>query len=178
MVGVFSGSLEWPYVFRDIPVPSAHVYTDASGRFGCGGVGLPGRWFFKLQWDPSWDDVEISVKELVPIVLAAALWGGHWHSLHIHFHSDNMAVVSILQNNSASNLAAHHLLHCLCFYSVIYQFEYLIEHVARALNSAADAMSLGNLSVFRSLVSQATCTEVPVAVSRMFIQQPDWGSAQ
>ena len=160
--------------FRDVPTPSVHVYTDASGRYGCGGVGLPQRWFFQLQWGPSWSDVDISVKELVPIVLAAALWGRYWQNLHIRFHSDNMAVVSVLQRNSAATLAAHHLLRSLYFYAAIYQFEYSVEHVPGALNSAADALSRGNLPVFHSLVSQASRTEVPAAISRMLTQQPDW----
>ena len=163
--------------FHDLPVPSAHIYTDASGNFGCGGVWLPRRWF-QLRWPPSWGDIDISVKELVPIVVAAALWGRHWRNLHIRFHSDNMSVVLILQNNSASNLTAHHLLRCLYFYAAFYQFEYSCEHVPGVSNRAADALSRGNLHVFHSLISQAVCTEVPAAVLQMFVQQPDWGSAR
>ena len=37
----------------------------------------PSHWF-SLCWPPSWADVDISVTELVPIVVAAALWGRAW----------------------------------------------------------------------------------------------------
>ena len=164
--------------FRDLPTPSAHIYTDASGIFGCGGVVLPDHWF-QLQWPLTWEDIDITVKELVPIVVAAALWGRNWGNLHIHFHSDNMPVVLILQNHSASNLTAHHLLRCFYFFTAYYQFDYSIEHVPGIMNSAADALSRNNLPVFHSLIPQATRTEVPAAVTHMLLtHQPDWGSAQ
>ena len=46
-------------------------------------------------------ETDISVKQLVPVVVAAALWGGLWRGKHICFHSDNMAVVSILSTKTA-----------------------------------------------------------------------------
>jgi uncharacterized membrane protein len=45
-----------------------------------------------------WEDIEISAKELVPVVIAAAVWGKQWSGKHIRFHSDNMAVVAVLSN--------------------------------------------------------------------------------
>ena len=46
---------------------------------------------FQLQWQSSWVDMEIVVKELAPIV-NAALWGRSWHHTCVCFHSDNTAV--------------------------------------------------------------------------------------
>ena len=79
--------------------PSAiahHVYSDASGTWGCGAIAESVGWF-QLQWPPEWREVDISVKELVPVTMAAALWGPQWSGKHICFHSDNMAVVAVLQ---------------------------------------------------------------------------------
>ena len=42
--------------------------------FGCGAV-LDSTAFFQLVWPCGCDNVEISVKELVSVVVAAALWG-------------------------------------------------------------------------------------------------------
>ena len=55
---------------------SVDVFTDASGSFGCGGVLMSSQWF-NFAWPESWAAVDISVKELVPVVVAASLWG-HW----------------------------------------------------------------------------------------------------
>jgi hypothetical protein len=80
--------------------PSCHIYSDASGGFGYGAF-VEGLGWLRGQWPKDWVNVDISVKELVPVVVAAALWGWHWTSKHVCFHSDNMAVVSILASRTA-----------------------------------------------------------------------------
>ena len=165
--------------FHYSPTPAIHIYTDASGSFGCGGVALlpiSPAWF-NLQWPDSWSDVDISIKELVPVVIAAAIWGRHWFRLHIRFHSDNMAVVSTLDRRSAGQPLAIHLLRCFYFYSALYQFEYSIEHVPGELNTVADALSRNNMTVFSSFFPQATQHLVPAALMDLLVNQhPDWGS--
>ena len=54
------------------PLPSVHVYSDASGSFGCGAFSRPHGWF-QLQWPPAWLSVNIATKEFVPVVMDAAL---------------------------------------------------------------------------------------------------------
>ena len=51
-----------------------------------------------FQWLQQWHGVDISAKEIVPIVMAAALWGGSWSGKHVCFYSDNMAVVATTLN--------------------------------------------------------------------------------
>ena len=53
--------------------PTLVVHTDASGVFGCGAVCSDHRW--AQQWPPDWQAVDVSVKELLPIVLAADMVG-------------------------------------------------------------------------------------------------------
>ena len=101
-------------VFPQPAVSEIHVYTDASGLFGCGGVVWPSQWF-SLQWPTSWAETGIAVKELVPVVNAASLWGRLWYRCHICFHVDNMTVVSILSKQDAASDIAHHIIHCLYF---------------------------------------------------------------
>ena len=84
------------------PTPSSHVYSDASGSYGCGAFVASCGWF-KVQWPASWLDVAIAQKELVPVVMAAAVWGHQWQGCHVCFHSDNMAVVSVLVNRAAKD---------------------------------------------------------------------------
>ena len=141
--------------FRQPPVPAVHVYTDASGSFGAGGVWAP-HLCFQLRWPPTWTTVDIVVKELVPVVVAAALWGRHWYRSHICFHVDNEAVVSILQRQSGRSTIVQHLLRCFYFYSALYQFNYTAEHIPGIMNRAADALSRDNITLFSSLLPQAT----------------------
>ena len=162
--------------FPQPPTPAAHVYTDASGTFGCGGVVWASHWFY-LQWPTSWSTVDIAVKELVPVVIAAALWGRSWHRMHIRFHCDNMAVVDILRKRSARSPLAHHLLRCLYFYTALFQFDHTAEHIPGVLNTAADALSRNNLPLFSSLLPQAVQVQVPAPLQDMLlILRPDWGS--
>ena len=141
--------------FQESPAPSSHIFTDASGSFGCGGVLMPFVWF-QIAWPESWSGVDIAVKELVHIVISAATWGRCWSHSHVCVHSDNMVVVAILQSNSPRGELALHLLRCLYFYAVIFQFDYSAEHMSGVLNVAANAISRNNLALFLSVLPQAT----------------------
>ena len=55
--------------------PSATVTSDASGGWGCGVFTHSGEWF-QFQWHKAWEHVHITVKELLPIVVACAVWTG------------------------------------------------------------------------------------------------------
>ena len=155
---------------------SLHIHTDASGTFGGGALSSDGRWL-QVQWPESWSEVDISIKEMVPIVVAAAMWGRSWHQHRVFFHSDNAAVVAIIQKRSAKQPAMLHLLRCLYFYAAFYQFSYSAHHVPGVTNVAADALSRNNMSLFNSLVPQGRPTEVSREVSNLLIiQQPNWGS--
>ena len=75
--------------------PSHHTYSDASGSYGCGAFEVSSGWF-KLRWPNHCVMSSITLKEFVPIVIAAAIWGSHWQGCHVCFHSNNMAVVLVL----------------------------------------------------------------------------------
>ena len=155
---------------------ATHVHTDASGSFGCGALSSDTRWF-QVQWPESWGDVDISVKEMVPIVIAAAVWGGSWHRHRVFFHSDNAAVVAIIQRRLVKHPALLHLLRCLYFYAAFYQFSYSAHHLPGVKNVAADALSRDNLLLFNSLVPQGRHTDVSQELKDLLIsQQPNWGS--
>ena len=67
----------WPGVsvqqFLALGQPDRHLFSDASGSWGCGAWSLP-HWF-QLLWPHSHGLSSIALMELVPIVLAAAAWG-------------------------------------------------------------------------------------------------------
>ncbi len=62
--------------------PMVNVYSDASGGWGSGA--LAG--WFKVPWPSDWQSVDIYIKELVPVAIAAAIWGPWWSGLHVCFY--------------------------------------------------------------------------------------------
>ena len=80
----------------------AVLTSDASGSWGCGTYS--GSQWFQLQWVQDIKEAHITLKELVPIVVAAALWGPLWAHQHILAHCDNAAVVAIINHNDSKFL--------------------------------------------------------------------------
>ena len=68
-------------------------------------------WFF-FPWPEAEPSASISLLELVPVVVATAVWGQYWIGQHVCFHSDNMGVVSVLQFRRAETEFQIHLLRC------------------------------------------------------------------
>ena len=52
---------------------SLNLYTDAAGSKGYGAV-FGARWFYGA-WDENWKSLNITILELLPIVIALTLWG-------------------------------------------------------------------------------------------------------
>jgi len=85
--------------------PLNHIWTDASGIIGHSAVcPASGRWFQLLWPDPChgrWAELKeasITMKELLPIVLAYAIWGSGWHCSSIMAHCDNSAAVTVINS--------------------------------------------------------------------------------
>ena len=85
-------------LLRDVAVqhPSAELWSDASGAWGCGG--LYGKEWFQVEWRdwPGFQDATIAAKELLPLVIAAVIWGPQWRGSVVLCHCDNQAVVSVV----------------------------------------------------------------------------------
>ena len=156
--------------------PDIHVYTDASGSYGCGAVVTHFGWL-QLCWPVSWQPVNITEKELLPIVMATALWGSFWQGKHVCFHCDNMAVVQILRAHTGRGDIVLHLLHCLFFFLARYNIHLSAVHIPGTLNTAADALSRNHMSLFFSIVPQVPNWPIPLSLMELLVtQRPDWGS--
>ena len=165
-----------------LPEPAHTVTSDASGAWGCGAVSDRGN-YFQVQWPDSWESVNIAVKELVPIVIAVAVWGEQWAESTVIANTDNMSVVHVLTSGTAKDSRLMHLLRCLHFFVFFvakYQISIVAKHVPGVLNCAADALSRDNISAFLRSTPQAVKepTPVPPQVINMLINHcPDWTSA-
>ena len=159
--------------------PSATLTSDASGRWGCGAFSSSGTWF-QFRWPPAWDAVNITVKELLPIVVACAVWGHQWRGSTILCRCDNAAIVAIVKSGSSKDWVAMHLMRCLFFFTAFYQMLLVPRHLPGRDNTAADHLSRDALSSFLQLVptAQPQPTELPDALMQaLVIQRPDWTSA-
>ena len=56
--------------------PQIHVFSDAAGSWGCGAYS--GNTWFQFQWPADMGDCHISTKEMIPVVMAAIVWGHRW----------------------------------------------------------------------------------------------------
>ena len=150
------------------------MYSDASGSFGCGAFDHSYGWF-QLQWPQHWSAVDIAIKEFVPVVIVAALWGSMWEGRHVCFCSDNMAVVSILNKYMAKVQLLNYFLRCLFFYASFYKFYFSAAHIPGTFNTAADALSRNNLTAFSLLFPQVPQVEVQATVQDLLVwEMPDW----
>ena len=66
------------------------VFSDASGGWGCEAY-FTANWF-SFKWCSRLQPPPIAVKELIPVVLAAAIWGSLWCGKTVLFRVDNMEV--------------------------------------------------------------------------------------
>ena len=92
--------------------PEVQITSDASGSWGCGAYTSDGFWF-QLKLPDSWRDIHITVKELLPIVIGAALWGSAWQGRTVSCRCDNAAVVAIVNSGRSKVEAVMHLMRCL-----------------------------------------------------------------
>jgi len=97
--------------------PQFYIRTDASGSWGCGAY-FQGQWFH-LPCDKSWLSPNIMAKELVPIILSAAVWGLQLQGSQVCYQCDNSSVVAALSKGSTQDTVVMQLLRCLWFFYCI-----------------------------------------------------------
>ena len=97
----FRADMEWWYVFarswngvslmRDAALssPAVEIWSDASGGWGCG-AWWSCKWF-QVHWEdwPAFSKASIAAKELLPIIVALAIWRQQWVGSSVLCHCDN-----------------------------------------------------------------------------------------
>ena len=155
--------ISWWHTFMDhwngislVPpaAPAYFITSDASGSWGCGALHY-NQWL-QLAWPPEWLGVPIAPKELVPIVLAVALWGPQWAGTNVCCWCDNSAVVWAINKGSARDPKLMSLLCSLCFFCAVYKVILTARHLPGIRNSSADALSRNNTKLFFALNPQAS----------------------
>ena len=91
--------------------PDICMYSDASGSWGCGEYWNKNR--FEIEWSQRTRRVlNCSIKELFPVVAAAALYGIEWSGKIVCFTIENLAVVHVVQSTYSKE---PHLMHLIRF---------------------------------------------------------------
>ena len=137
------------------------VYSDASGSWGCGAYQDP--YWFQLEWSPRLLQLPIAVKQLIPVVLAAATFGHRWSGKVVKFAMDNAAVVEVIKVTYSKELHMMHLIRLLVFFAVKFDFWFTATHIPGKLNTLADALSRNNKDLFFSQAPQAAPQASPLS---------------
>ena len=173
----------WPgtsvHQFLLLKSPDRHLFTNASGSWGCGAWSAP-HWFC-MQWSRQLESQSIAIKELLPIVFSVAVWGRSWRERLILCHCDNKAVVSQVNTLHARDPQAGHLLRCLAYLQALYDCRLRATHLPGPTNTGADHLSRNRISSFNRLhpLASATPTQVPQPVVNLLtLPAAEWTSFQ
>ena len=157
--------------------PPTQLTTDASGTWGCGAWSNSA--WFQLKWDNRSQQFPIVVKELIPIIIAAAVWGERWRGQLVCCRCDNQAVVAALNARSCRESHIMHMLRCLYFIEAHFQCDLRAEYISSQDNSIADDLSRNNIVSFHSKMLQAdrNPTAIPPSLPPLlFDPHMDWVS--
>ena len=162
-----------------VPGGTLSICSDASGSWGCGAVFGPD--WFQLRWQGLGEAQQygITAKELLPVVVATAVWGQQWQGQTVKAWCDNSAVVAIVNSGSSRNPEAMHLRRCLAFLEARWQCHIVCAHIKGVDNSVADALSRNQMLAFHSLYPQAhpEPMRIPIDVLDVLVlSKPDWTS--
>lgn len=126
---------------------SLHFFTDASNAgFGCV---YRTKWFFGA-FAPEWLEYHISVREFLPIVLALEIWGSSLKNCTVILHSDNMAVVQVINKNTSKDSCLMKLMRRLMILSLSHNVHFIAEHIPGKSNKAADLLSRLQVDEFKA----------------------------
>ena len=94
------------------------------GLRGCSGSSMAA-----ASMVPRLSQLSIAVKELIPVVLAAATFGRIWPGKIVQFVVDNKAVVSVLNSIYSKEVHIMHLVRLLVFFAARYNFWFSATHI-------------------------------------------------
>ena len=120
--------------------PTITVTSDASGGWGYGAFSNAGKWL-QGEWQGKWKDEHIKAKELLPLVMACALWGSEWRNQMVLFRCDNAAVVDIIRAGRSRHTLCMHLMRSFSLFTAIRGITVTAVHLPGKDNVVADVLS-------------------------------------
>ena len=132
---------------RWVEASTLHLFTDASGSLGYGAL-FKTHWCYGI-WPNHLQDFPITFKELFPITLAIELWGCLLSNKCMIIHSDNMAVVHIINNQTCKDNSIMFLVRRLVLGCMKYNLLVHAKHIPGKLNTLADMLSRSQIPEFK-----------------------------
>ena len=137
---------------------SLDLYTDAAASKGYGAI-FGQHWFFG-SFPEKWNGLNITVLELFPITIAVHIWGSEMANRCIVFHTDNAALVDIINKQTSRHKAVMILIRDLVLSCLRYNILFRAKHVPGLYNTRADYIS--RLISGREIqANHARCGRVP-----------------
>jgi hypothetical protein len=125
-----------------------HLHTDAAGSLGFGAI-MNTKWF-NGEWPVAMKEYNITVKELFQITLAVEIWGSSFKNRCALFHSDNQAVVHIINKQTSKDTLILKLVRRLVVASMKFNNLMKAEHIPGHFNILADLLSRFQIQQFRA----------------------------
>ena len=117
---------------------------------------------FSKNWDSRSQPLSIAIKEMMPVVFAAAVFGCSWSGKIVQFNVDNKAVVDIVNSTSSKDTHLMHLTRLLVFLAAHFNFWFVARQVEGKKNTLTDALSRNKMSLFFSQVPQAASNQTVI----------------
>jgi len=93
-----------------------HLEVLAAEQYGASDGCKLRSWSDVYKADPKVEEEDgITLKELLPIILACAIWRPHWHQSSALIHCDNEGTVAVVNSGYSRVEKVMHLLRCLFF---------------------------------------------------------------
>lgn len=129
------------FLFKNwISSDSLKLYSDAAGVHG-GYAAVFGSKWFAGKWPPEMKDLNITVKELFPIVLAMEIWGHTLANHKVLFLTDNQAVEAIINKTTSKDTILMKLVRRLVLASLNFNVHFRAKHIAGKTNVVCDLLS-------------------------------------
>ena len=118
---------------------SVHIFTDASGTKGLGGI-FGAEWFSShIPW--CFHKCDIQFKELYAVLQAILRWGHKWQHKHVLSHIHNQVDVWVLENDINRSPHVMGVLHMIVMLTVQLKFSYSSSWLSSSANVLADCAS-------------------------------------
>ena len=132
---------------------SLHLFTDAAQSTGYGAL-FNNQWFYGA-WPESWKTKSISLLELFPIVLSFIIWGPLLQNKRIIIHTDNQALVPIINKSSSKHADIMLLVRKLVASTMRNNIQILAQHIPGKQNILSDHLSRFQIARFHQLAPWA-----------------------
>ena len=127
-----------------LPSNGHHLYTDASSSVGYGAI--MGHYWFYGTWGQAEKQHTILTLELVPIVMALHMFSNLFRNKRLTIHTDNLALVHILNRQSTHCKHTMRLIRKVVIRSLLFNVKIVACHISSKNNLLCDLLSRNQVS--------------------------------